>query len=72
MLICICIAKEGHSARETRLQVLKADKRARAGPQLCLLGRQVLLFRGQSRIVLLIKEKKRMVHGLVGRVGSRE
>jgi len=60
-----------------RLRVLEADKCAvavtyRAGAQLWLLGRQVLLFSEQSRIVLLIKEKNRMVRGLVGRAGGGE
>ena len=60
-----------------RLHVLKADKCAvamtyRAEPQLWLLDRQVLLFREQSWVALLIKEKTRMVHGLVGRAGSCE
>lgn len=50
-----------------RLHVLKSDKCAVAmtywpEPQLWLLGRQVLLFREQRWIVLLVKEKNRMVH----------
>lgn len=60
-----------------RLHVLKSDKCAVAmtywaEPQLWLLGRQVLLFREQRWIVLLIKEKNRMVLGLVGSAGSHE